>query len=326
MTIGDWDGDRVGDLWFLAAAGEVSVVSGADLSTVLAGFSVDQPVSAIAVGDRDGDGVVELFALGDGGVVSIMRKDGAELLETAQLSDVPTLGLVASDEDGDGRSDITRLSTDGRLHVAVGNSATGRAVDAWWRDPLYDCDDDVLPLEWNGTFYDDDTSIFENDIELVAELGITKGCNPPFNDAYCPREDITRGQMAAFLVRMLGLPPSDGDYFTDDDSSEFEDDINRLATARITTGCTETRFCPGSLVTRGEMAAFLVRGLGLSQPGEENRFTDDDQSVFEKDIELLATAGITRGCNPPAGDRYCPREPVARGEMAAFLGRATQIE
>ncbi len=69
------------------------------------------------------------------------------------------------------------------------------------------------------------------------------------------------------------------------------------------------------------MAAFLVRALGLTDPGTVD-FADDDGSIFEADIEKLATAGITRGCNPPANDRFCPDTTVTRGQMTAFLRRA----
>ncbi len=50
-------------------------------------------------------------------------------------------------------------------------------------------------------------------------------------------------------------------------------------------------------------------------------FTDDDDSVFEADIEWLAAHGITFGCNPPANDHFCPDANVTRGQMAAFLHR-----
>ena len=82
-----------------------------------------------------------------------------------------------------------------------------------------------------------------------------------------------------------------------------------------------TSFCPDRLVTRGEMAAFWVRGLDLTANGGTD-FTDDNQSIFEADIERLATAGITKGCNPPANTNFCPNQTVTRAEMAAFLVRA----
>ena len=69
------------------------------------------------------------------------------------------------------------------------------------------------------------------------------------------------------------------------------------------------------------MAAFLSRALGYVDPGGDS-FTDDDDSVFESPIEALAAAGVTRGCNPPANDRFCPGTSVTRGQMAAFLHRA----
>jgi hypothetical protein len=131
--------------------------------------------------------------------------------------------------------------------------------------------------------------------------------------------------MAAFLVRALGLTGDGGtDWFLDDAESVFESDINRLAAAGITTGCNPPdldEFCPDDTVTRGAMAAFLVRGLSLIDNGGD-LFIDDDRSVFEEDINRLATSGITLGCNPPSYDRYCPQEPVLRDQMASFLARA----
>jgi DNA-binding beta-propeller fold protein YncE len=176
----------------------------------------------------------------------------------------------------------------------------------------------------SGRFVDDDDSIFEADIEWLAEQGITKGCNPPHNSLFCPKDPVTRGQMAAFLNRALDLPDAAGNTFTDDDSSVFQADIEALAASGITKGCNppaNDRFCPAERLTRGQMAAFLVRALDLPRVTGD-RFTDDDSSVFEGDIEALAAAGITRGCNPPANDRFCPNDPVTREQMAAFLRRA----
>ncbi len=171
---------------------------------------------------------------------------------------------------------------------------------------------------------------FAADIIWLADNGITKGCNPPTNDRFCPDNRVTRGQMAAFLVRFLGLTDDGGgNTFTDDDGSVFEADIAKLAAAGITRGCnppTNDRFCPEANVTRGQMAAFLVRALDLTDDGGGNSFVDDDGSIFESDIAKLAAAGITRGCNPPTNDRFCPGANVTRGQMAAFLRRAAALD
>ena len=184
----------------------------------------------------------------------------------------------------------------------------------------------VTTLEDRGRFIDDDDSVFVADIEWLAGEGITKGCNPPLNTLFCPDDSVTRGQMAAFLARALDLTDDGGgNSFIDDNGSIFEADIAKLAAAGITKGCNppvNDMFCPNDPVTRGQMAAFLVRALGYMDDGGGNLFTDDDGSIFETSIDKLATAGVTRGCNPPVDDMFCPHSNVTRGQMAAFLHRA----
>lgn len=111
------------------------------------------------------------------------------------------------------------------------------------------------------------------------------------------------------------------------DDHMFAPSIRALFEAGITRGCTgtATRYCPDDTVTRGEMAAFLTRAVDLPA-GESVDFTDDDGNIFEDAIERLAASGITRGCNPPANDRFCPDDTVTRGQMAAFLTRARPLE
>jgi len=76
-------------------------------------------------------------------------------------------------------------------------------------------------------------------------------------------------------------------------------------------------------MTRGQMAAFLTRAFGYADDDPNtNRFADDDGSIFEEDIEAIAAARVTLGCNPPANTNYCPNDPVYRDQMASFLGRA----
>lgn len=176
-----------------------------------------------------------------------------------------------------------------------------------------------------GTFVDDNSSSQEPYIEAIFAAGITKGCNPPTNNRYCPDDYVTRAEMATMLTRALGLPASDVDHFKDDDASIHRGAIDSLARSGITRGCDppiNERFCPNRTITRGEMAAFLVRGFGYVDVGSSDLFADDDGSVFEADINRLANAGITTGCNPPANTRHCAREWLTRGQMAVFLTRA----
>lgn len=186
----------------------------------------------------------------------------------------------------------------------------------------------LAALPPGGTFTDDDGNIHEANIEAIAAGGITRGCNPPVNDLYCPDDTVTRGQMAAFLNRGLDLPAASIDYFADDDGTVFEADINAVAAAGISKGCNppdNNEFCPNGSVTREQMAAFLRRAFNYSTTTTDY-FSDDGLSIFQDDINAIAAEGITVGCNPPANDNYCPSAPVRRDQMASFFARALDLD
>jgi glucose/arabinose dehydrogenase len=181
----------------------------------------------------------------------------------------------------------------------------------------------------SGSFIDDDGNIHEANIEAIAAEGITKGCNPPINDRYCPGQPTSRAQMASFLVRAFDYPATDEQFFTDTAGNVHEADINALAAAQVTFGCNppaNNLYCPEESASRAEMASFLVRAAGLQDGAGSDFFVDDDGSVHEDDIDRLRTAGLTFGCNPPDNDRYCPGDPVLRDQMASFLARALDLQ
>ncbi|MDF1597148.1 MAG: PQQ-dependent sugar dehydrogenase [Acidimicrobiia bacterium] len=125
--------------------------------------------------------------------------------------------------------------------------------------------------------------------------------------------------MASFIARAFGLPPAAADYFSDDRGSVHEDNINRLYEAGVTAGFPDGTYRPAATVTRAQMGSFLARAIPLAPiPGDV--FTDVD-GVHEANINAIAAAGITLGCNPD-GTLYCPTDPVRRDQMASFLGRA----
>lgn len=176
-----------------------------------------------------------------------------------------------------------------------------------------------------GTFVDDDGSTHEGAIETIFAEGITFGCDDR-GIFFCPNQPVTRGQMAAFLDRAIGLTATPEDFFTDDNNTTFENSINEIAAAEITTGCnppSNTHFCADRGVTRGEMATFMARAFpDLMPESADDAFTDDNSSVHEANIDLIAAANITKGCNPPDNTHYCPNNEVTRAEMATFLVRA----
>ncbi|MFQ5517284.1 MAG: PQQ-dependent sugar dehydrogenase, partial [Acidimicrobiia bacterium] len=65
----------------------------------------------------------------------------------------------------------------------------------------------LAPSDDDGPFTDHTVSVHRRAINAIRIAGITSGCNPPANDHYCPGDNVTRAQMAAFLGRTLGLEP-----------------------------------------------------------------------------------------------------------------------
>lgn len=175
--------------------------------------------------------------------------------------------------------------------------------------------DSIGPADYEGTFWDDDDSVHQGSIEWLAASGITKGCTPI---QYCPLDTVTRGQMAAFLQRALGLPNGSGTTYSDTAGSIFAGAIEAIADAGIAEPCGTGKYCPDAPMTREMMAVFLTRALDLAASSTD-RFTDDDASKFEAEIQALAKSGITVGCSET---QYCPNDPVTREQMATFLMRS----
>lgn len=109
---------------------------------------------------------------------------------------------------------------------------------------------------------------FYNYIDRLAVLQITLGCTPD-HLMYCPADPVKRDQMAAFILRGLSEfnPPTPvSQRFSDvPPGNQFYNFIDRMAVLSITLGCTPDHlmYCPNDSVTRGQMAAFLVRAFGL---------------------------------------------------------------
>jgi hypothetical protein len=110
------------------------------------------------------------------------------------------------------------------------------------------------------------TNQFYAFIDEMAARQITLGCG---GGNYCPANPVLREQMAAFIMRALGEfnPPTPASQRFNDVPPEnpFYNFIDRLAVLQITLGCSGNPplYCPNATVTRGQMAAFLVRAFHL---------------------------------------------------------------
>ncbi|MGV8040079.1 MAG: S-layer homology domain-containing protein [Thermoanaerobaculaceae bacterium] len=102
-----------------------------------------------------------------------------------------------------------------------------------------------------------------------------------------------------------------------------DDYIHGLAGAMITYGLPGGYYDPEGVVTRGQMATFLVRGVHgplYKPPMAIGIFPDVTPDHWAADyIEQLYADEITTGCG---GGMFCPERPTTRAEMAVFIVRA----
>jgi len=105
-------------------------------------------------------------------------------------------------------------------------------------------------------------------IQKLYELGITDGCATTPSLMYCPDDGVTRDETAAFIIRArfasvpFNYPTTP--YFTDVPPSDpFFNYVQEMYYLGITTGCSTNplMYCPTEILTRGQMAVFVVRGL-----------------------------------------------------------------
>jgi endonuclease/exonuclease/phosphatase family metal-dependent hydrolase len=147
---------------------------------------------------------------------------------------------------------------------------------------------------------------------------------------YRPAADVTRGQMATFIARLVDrsirpLPEGRG-AFDDIDGTVHRDAIERLAAADIVAGVSDRRFEPERRVSRAQMATFIARTWswvdGRHLPPGPDAFDDDAGDTHEANIDAIAAVGIAGGVAPRA---YAPNDPVRRGQMASFLARTADL-
>ncbi len=238
------------------------------------------------------------------------------------------IAALAADSDGDGvRDDEDDFPNDPTETTDTDGDGIGNNADTDDdNDGIPDAQDD-FPL---GRFADARPGSFAfTFIENLARSGVTGGCG---GGNFCPNNPVTRAQMAVFLERgMRGSsfspPPATGTRFLDVPANAFAAAfIEQLAADGITGGCGGGNYCPNNLVTRAQMAVFLLRaanGAGFVPPPATGVFADVPPGSFAANfIEQLAADGITGGCG---GGNFCPGAPVTRAQMAVFLVRTFDI-
>ena len=180
-----------------------------------------------------------------------------------------------------------------------------RATIAVWVVRILDGQD---PEPWTGSRFDDVDCCLRGFwppfIERMAELGVTRGCGD--GSGFCPSRKTTRAEMAALLSRAFNLPDGPDPDFSDVPADAwYAPDVARLKASGITVGCGDgTRFCPGRITTRAEMATFLYRALRLTGDQTEVHDLVEPPSLYE----ALAYDAIPSSGNIDIVVHYCAEQ------------------
>jgi hypothetical protein len=183
---------------------------------------------------------------------------------------------------------------------------------------------------------------FEATVECLARAGVARGgAEGQPADRFVPAAGTTRAAMASLVVRLLDvadandsgssirpLPAFDGSVGFSDvpASSVHAQAVDRLAEAGIVLG-DGGRYRPSEVVTRAQMATFVIRSLQF-MTGDRfatgtDYFTDDaDAPEHQANINAVAAEGIAVG---DGRDTFGPRASVRRDQVTGFLARALAV-
>jgi putative hemolysin len=158
----------------------------------------------------------------------------------------------------------------------------------------------------------------EDFVNTLYYHGVTGGCNA---ENYCPDNPVTRAQMAVFIITAMGETPSTAAYdanFDDIPNDGYAPFINRMSELGIAAGCRPRAYCPNDLLTRQQMAVFIIAAMGEtgSTAAFNANFNDIVNDGFAPFINRMNELGITGGCGPKA---YCPNDSTNRAMMAVFV-------
>lgn len=166
-------------------------------------------------------------------------------------------------------------------------------------------------------------------IQALYNSGITSGCA---SARFCPTSGVTRAQLAVLLLKAAegstySPPPATGVFNDVPSSSPFAPWIEEFSRRGITAGCGPLAYCPDQLVTREQLAVFLLKVLesGSYQPPLlTSLFQDMLGSPFAPWAEELVRRGISAGCSS-APALFCPGATLGRDQLAVMLVKAFNL-
>ena len=146
---------------------------------------------------------------------------------------------------------------------------------------------------------------------------------PDENGSYRANTNVTRGEFASYLSKVLNLSENNKVQFNDvDDTYAYALEIQLAATAGIITGYSDGSFKPTAAITRQHMAIMLERTIDyLKIPKGTSSITfKDNASIipeYRQAVAIGAHLGIIQGSN----GYFMPEKNATIGQAATFIHR-----
>lgn len=172
------------------------------------------------------------------------------------------------------------------LTFQVPDGAAIGFIDVWVTDihatedldffVLESCSSGALePDETTTTLVDGGTSVTPGDTVVELDVGSVPAnnllCRYVLRARFGTENPVTGFTLELWKARVswarqVSAPPATATFNDVPTSDPFFQFVEALAASGITSGCGGGNYCPGDPLTRGQMAVFLARGLGLSFP------------------------------------------------------------
>jgi len=182
---------------------------------------------------------------------------------------------------------------------------------------------DYYAMWLNGIYFDDVQSHWAKPYILAAlDMGWMNGMS---KTRWMPDAPMTRAQVAALFVRILGIDASSADanepVFTDIAGHWASAEIDAAYHSGLVEGIGGGKFAPEAVLTREQVAVMLNRIMKLEeQPQASFRDVTPSNSPWScKAISAMAAAKILEGF--PDGT-FRPKNAMSRAQMAALMQRS----
>ncbi len=102
-----------------------------------------------------------------------------------------------------------------------------------------------------------------------------------------------------------------------------KDAINRLDAKGFVNEKTDVTFEPATFITRGELALFLIRTLGIKHTPSTNFDDVTPYSDYAREVAIGKELGILNGIGD---NKFAPKEPITRQDLMTIISRAMRLD